>query len=351
MTEYSALSTQHSALSTQSSNADLVVETTNLTKSYGPFMALNNLNLTIEPGAIFGFIGPNGAGKTTTMRILATLLEPTLGEAKVCGLSVLDRSKDNQMELRRKIGYMPDFFGVYDRMKAWEYLDFFAAAYYIDLKKRVALVNDLLALVDLADKRNTFVEGLSRGMKQRLGLARCLIHDPKLLILDEPASGLDPRARVELRELLKELSRMGKTILISSHILTELAEMCTHIGIIERGNLLASGRVSDILRNLRRGQRIVTIKVQAATRYLEQITTVIGRGPGVREVRPLLNSPIGDSNEWSLASWEILLEGHETELNQLIRYLVWQNIPIYSFSEREDNLEDIFLQVTQGLVS
>lgn len=330
-----------------------VVLTNGLTKRYGMFTALENLNLTIEAGAIFGFIGPNGAGKTTTMRILATLLDPTEGDAQVCGLSVRDTSKDNQTEIRRKIGYMPDFFGVYDRMKVWEYLEFFAAAYYVDMKKRITMVNDLLALVDLSDKRGSFVEGLSGGMKQRLGLARCLIHDPTLLILDEPASGLDPRARVELRELLKELSRMGKTILISSHILTELAEMCTHIGIIERGHLLASGRVSDILRDLRHDQHVITLKVKAASQYIESIGGIIARGPGVREARLLMNAPGGtiENGEWSLASWEVHLAGHEAELNQLLRYLVWQNIPVYSFAEREDNLEDIFLQITQGMVS
>jgi ABC-2 type transport system ATP-binding protein len=344
MENNSSLITHHSSL---------VVSTQNLTKSYGAFTALQSLNLQIETGAIFGFIGPNGAGKTTTMRILATLLEPTSGDAQVCGHSVLDRSKENQTEIRRRIGYMPDFFGVYDRMKVWEYLEFFAAAYYVDVKKRYNMVGDLLALVDLADKRNSFVEGLSRGMKQRLGLARCLIHDPELLILDEPASGLDPRARVELRELLKELSRMGKTILISSHILTELAEMCSHIGIIERGNLLASGRVSDILRDMRHDRRVVTIKVQALTEHLAIIGNIIAQGPGVREVRPLSDaSSSSEANSgWSMASWEIQLEGQEVELNQLLRYLVWQNVPVYNFSEHEDDLEDIFLKVTQGLVS
>lgn len=330
-----------------------VVSTQGLTKRYGNFTALENLNMQIEAGAIFGFIGPNGAGKTTTMRILATLLEPTAGDAQVCGFSVLNQSKENQTEIRKRIGYMPDFFGVYDRMKVWEYLEFFASAYFIDVKKRINMVNDLLALVDLSDKRGSFVEGLSRGMKQRLGLARCLIHDPTLLILDEPASGLDPRARVELRELLKELSRMGKTILISSHILTELAEMCTHIGIIERGHLLASGRVSDILRNLHQDRRVVTIKVQAPAQHFETIGAIIARGPGVKEVRPLM-SGFGSSdqnNPMNVASWEIELQGHETELNHLLRYLIWQNLPIYSFAEREDDLEDIFLKVTKGMVN
>ena len=333
--------------------ATLVVATQNLTKRYGSFTALENLNLQIESGAIFGFIGPNGAGKTTAMRILATLLEPTSGEARINGLSVRDQSKNNQMDIRRQIGYMPDFFGVYDRMKVWEYLEFFASAYYVDVKKRINMVTDLLALVDLSDKRGNYVEGLSRGMKQRLGLARCLIHDPTLLILDEPASGLDPRARVELRELLKELSRMGKTILVSSHILTELAEMCTHIGIIERGHLLTSGRVSDILRDLRHDRRTVTIRVQALAEYSETMAGVIGNGPRVHQVRPLAydisNKP--EAGQLNLLSWEVEVEGQEAELQQLLRYLIWQNIPVYDFAERQSNLEDIFMQVTKGIVS
>src|SRR5215210_5854282 len=196
-----------------------VVQTYNLTKRYGPFTALHELNMQIEKGAIHGFIGPNGAGKTTTMRILATLMAPTSGEAWVSGYPVMQEP----LEVRRRIGYMPDFFGVYDNMKVWEYLDFFAASYNVPQARRKTLTDDLLALVDLSIKRDSFVDDLSRGMKQRLCLARTLVHEPDLLILDEPASGLDPRARIELRELLLELQRLGKTILVSSHILTELA--------------------------------------------------------------------------------------------------------------------------------
>src|SRR5919202_280807 len=205
-----------------------VVETEHLTKQYGAFTALHDLNLGIERGAIHGFIGPNGAGKTTTMRILATLLEPSGGEAWVSGYPVTEAPQ----EVRRRVGYMPDFFGVYDNMKVWEYLDFFAASYNVPQEKRKGLIDDLLALVDLSVKKDSFVEELSRGMKQRLCLARTLVHEPDLLILDEPASGLDPHGRIELRELLKELRNLGKTILISSHILADLAEICSGIVII-----------------------------------------------------------------------------------------------------------------------
>src|SRR5829696_2542018 len=231
---------------------DLIVQTDNLTKKYGNFTALHELNLVIERGSIHGFIGPNGAGKTTTMRILATLLEPSGGQAWVSGYPVTEAP----MEVRKRIGYMPDFFGVYDNMKVWEYLDFFAAAYHVPPVRRKSMIDDLLALVDLSAKRNAFVEELSRGMKQRLCLARTLVHEPELLILDEPASGLDPHARIELRELLKELRSLGKTILVSSHILTELAEMCTHIAIIERGKLLLSGGVADILKAMQPAREV-----------------------------------------------------------------------------------------------
>ena len=223
-----------------------IVETRDLTRRYGSMVALDQLNLEIPQGAIFGFIGPNGAGKTTTMRILTTLLPASGGEAWVAGHSVL---KD-PLGVRKVVGFMPDFFGVYDDMKVWEYLDFFGRSYRVTAARRAAMIGELLDLVDLGHKRDEFVMTLSRGMKQRLSLARTMIHDPALLILDEPASGLDPRARIELRELLKELRALGKTVMISSHILTELAEMCTHIAIIERGRLLAAGDVQTILRSL-----------------------------------------------------------------------------------------------------
>ena len=224
-----------------------MIETSDLTKMYGDLYALNRLNLTLQQGDVYGFIGPNGAGKTTTMRILATLLNPTGGEATVCGYSIYTGAK----EIRRAIGYMPDFFGVYDDMKVIEYLEFFASAYRIKGPARKKICEEVLELVDLTYKRDALVTSLSRGMTQRLGLARVLLHDPQVLLLDEPASGLDPRARIEIRALLKELRTMGKTILVSSHILPELADICNKIGIIEQGVLLVNGAVVDVMKQVR----------------------------------------------------------------------------------------------------
>jgi ABC-2 type transport system ATP-binding protein len=233
-------------------------------------------------------------------------------------------------------------------MTCREYLEFFAAAYFIEAKRRSLLIKDLLELVDLSNKQETYIEELSRGMTQRLALARTLIHDPRLLILDEPASGLDPRARVELRELLKELSRMGKTIIISSHILTELTEMCSHVGIIERGVLLASGRVSDILGKLNGQLKVIKLRMKPVkpdkTSLLQEILL---SGPGVKTARPLEAENQGPTS----SEWELQVEGSEAELNRLLRYYIEKNIPLYSFSEQPTNLEEIFLQVTQGYVS
>src|SRR5438445_3058967 len=224
-----------------------MIETRDLTKMYGDLYALNRLTMKLEKGDVYGFIGPNGAGKTTTMRILATLLNPSWGEASVCGYSIYTAAKD----IRRVIGYMPDFFGVYDDMKVIEYLEFFAAAYRIKGPERRKKCDQVLELVDLGYKRDALVTSLSRGMTQRLGLARVLLHEPQVLLLDEPASGLDPRARIEMRGLLKELRNMGKTILVSSHILPELADICNKIGIIERGKLLFNGDVESAIRQVR----------------------------------------------------------------------------------------------------
>ena len=223
-----------------------LVAVENLGVSYGRTHAVRGLTFEIQRGEIFGFIGPNGAGKTSTIKVLATLLKPTVGAAYVGGLNVMRFPH----EVRRKIGYLPDFFGVYDDLTAKEYLHFFAAAYKIPTAKRAGIVSDVLALTDLTAKTDAPVDGLSRGMKQRLGLARVLLHDPDLLLLDEPASGLDPRARIEMRELLKELQSMGKTILVSSHILHELAQFCTHIGIVEAGQMVACGSLQEIYRAL-----------------------------------------------------------------------------------------------------
>src|SRR5437763_13939413 len=221
-----------------------VIKTVNLTKRYGTLVALSNLNLEIAEGDCFGFIGPNGAGKTTTIKILATLLQPTWGEARICDFVVGYESR----KIRPLIGYVPDYFGAYEDMVVQEYLEFFAAAYNINGAARNKVVNDVLELTDLAYKKDSAVDGLSRGMKQRLSIARVLVHDPKVLLLDEPAGNLDPRARIEMRELLKELQRMRKTILISSHILPELADLCNKVEVIEQGELLYSGPVTDIVR-------------------------------------------------------------------------------------------------------
>src|SRR5215218_9016534 len=224
-----------------------MIETRDLTKMYGDLYALNRLTLKLERGDVYGFIGPNGAGKTTTMRILATLLNPSWGEATVCGYSIYNNAK----EIRRVMGYMPDFFGVYDDMKVIEYLEFFAAAYRIDGPARRKTCDQVLDLVGLDYKRDALVTSLSRGMTQRLGLARVLLHDPQVLLLDEPASGLDPRARIEIRTLLKRLGTMGKTIMVSSHILPELADICNKVGIIERGELVFNDTVDELLKKVR----------------------------------------------------------------------------------------------------
>ena len=254
-----------------------MIEILHFTKIYGNFIAVDGLSLTIPQGEIFGFIGPNGAGKTTTLRFLATLLQPTRGTAIIAGHDVV-RDPDG---VRRAIGYMPDEYGVYDGMRVWEFLDFFGAAYGLPRARRRAIIADLLVLLDLQVKRDAMVQSLSRGMRQRLCLAKCLVHDPPVLILDEPASGLDPRARIELKELLRELRNMGKTILISSHILSELADSCTSIGIIERGHLLASGPVRDILAEMREA-RLVEMEVIAGAELAERL---LRSAPGVRDIR------------------------------------------------------------------
>ncbi len=349
----------------------IIVETRNLTRRYGSTLALDHLNLQIPEGAIYGFIGPNGAGKTTSMRILTTLLLPSSGEAWVCGNSVLT----DPHGVRKMVGFMPDFFGVYDNMKAWEYLDFFGRAYGVTLQRRTTLIGELLDLVDLSHKRDEFVMTLSRGMKQRLSLARTMMHDPRLLILDEPASGLDPRARIELRELLKELRALGKTIMISSHILTELAEMCTHIGIIERGCLLASGDVQTILRSLQ-PHRTLELRVlnEAAragallrdhpgvlnVRRDGQIVTDNG-DPAALEAAPAADAPVAapetaptDTQPAPAPDEPLTLlvdfTGDERQMGELLTLLVSNSIVVTRFAEQSGDLEDIFMHVTKGLV-
>src|SRR6201747_1988274 len=254
----------------------VMIKTVNLTKRYGSLIALSNLNLEIHEGDCYGFIGPNGAGKTTTIKVLATLLQPTWGEARICDYVVGYQSR----QIRPLIGYVPDYFGAYEDMVVQEYLEFFAAAYNINGSARTKIVNDVLELTDLGYKRDALVDGLSRGMKQRLSIARVLVHDPKLLLLDEPAGNLDPRARIELRELLKTLQRMGKTILISSHILPELQDLCNTVGLIERGELLYSGPWTDIVKKAKGGTKLHV----AVAENQEQAAALLSQDPSVQDV-------------------------------------------------------------------
>jgi len=345
-----------------------LVETKDLSKRYTSLVALDHLNLVIPEGAVFGFIGPNGAGKTTTMRILTTLLMPSGGEAWVAGHAVTREPK----MIRRLVGWMPDAFGVYDNMQCWEYLDFFAASYEVPAARRKRLVGELLEIVDLGHKHNENVMGLSRGMKQRLSLARAMVHDPKLLILDEPASGLDPRARIELRELLKELRSMGKTIMISSHILSELAEMCTHIGIIEAGKLLASGNVDEIMHGLQ-PHRTIEIHVLHAA---DEVVDLLRALPGVRDVRlqwepgtappssqngaaPPNVAATGEALDVAPVATTtatgqrvvLLVDylGDEAGLGALLQRLIVAGVPVVHFAAQASDLEDIFMRVTQGV--
>lgn len=309
-----------------------MIEITDFGKTYGEFVAVERLNLKIEAGEMFGFIGPNGAGKSTTIRFLATLLRASHGEGTLNGFSVTK----NPMDVRRSLGYMPDTFGLYDGMKVWEFLDFFAVAYAIGRSKRKQVITDVLELLDLTHKRDDFVNGLSRGMKQRLCLAKTLVHDPPVLILDEPASGLDPRARLEMKALLKELRRMGKTILISSHILTELADCCTSIGIIERGQLLMHGPIEDVYRRIR-GNRIVTIKFNEG---MEVGLSIVRNSPHARDVQV----------DGSYVTVE--LETDDEGLAELLGQLSKEpSVSIRSFAEKDPTLEDVFMMVTKGLVT
>lgn len=307
-----------------------MIETKGLTKQYGALTALSNLDLTIAAGDIFGFIGPNGAGKTTTMRILATLLEPTSGKAYIDGMDVATSGQ----KVRRVVGYMPDFMGVYDDLKVFEYLEFFAAAFDIPPGKRKGIVEGVLELTDLVGKKHATVDSLSRGMQQRLGLARVLIHDPKALILDEPASGLDPRARIEIKELLRELKRMGKTIMISSHILSELEEICDHVGIVEQGKLVFSGTMEQIRQKLGVHSK-VRVRVAANT---EQAAALLGALPEIEQVQQ-----IGDTLTVSCK------DGNAA--NALIaRTLVQAGLDLISLEPEQVKLDQAFLQLTQGLV-
>jgi ABC-2 type transport system ATP-binding protein len=307
-----------------------MIRTYGLTKRYANLTAVDHLDLEINQGDIFGFIGPNGAGKTTTIKMLATLIRPTEGYAEVCGHNII---KDVD-EVKKVIGYMPDFFGVYDDMKVWEYLDFFAMAYKIEPRRRPQIIDDVLELTDLTVKKHDMVEALSRGMKQRLCLAKTLVHDPKVLLLDEPASGLDPRARIEMRELLQELRRMGKTILISSHILTELADFCNTIGIIEQGKLLVAGPVDQIMQKLH-GARIIEVRVKTDP---DHALSILVKENHVQKVEP----------EGEVLRVYVSFEMEDT--SPLMEALVREGVRVAAFRELEVDLEDIFMRITKGAV-
>lgn len=306
-----------------------MIEMIGLTKKYGKFKALDSLSLKVDRGTVFGFVGQNGAGKSTTFSILATLLAPSSGTAYVNGYNI---QKETKM-VRRQIGYMPDFFGVYDQLKASEYLHFYGASYGISYAEREKLIPQLLELVNLSHKKDSYVDLLSRGMKQRLCLARSLIHDPEVLILDEPASGLDPRARVEMREILKELKTMGKTILISSHILPELAEMCDSIGIIDQGKLIAQGSVSEIQTKLQ-GERAIIVKL-----FGGQETAI-----SFFEDDPL----VAKLHQREDGSLKFVYRGTAQEQTELLKRAILNELQIVSFSEEETDLEDIFMEITRG---
>ena len=299
-----------------------------LCKKYGKFTALDSLSMNISENSIFGFVGPNGAGKTTTMKIMAGLLKADSGSIFVNGEDILK----NMKSIRDKIGYMPDFFGVYDDLKVTEYMDFYAGTYYIPYSQRAELIDSLLEVVDLSNKKDAYVDALSRGMKQRLCLARSLIHDPELLILDEPASGLDPRARVEMKEILKRLREMGKTIIVSSHILPELAEMCSEIGIIDQGKLVTQGSVHDIMNRMHKN-RIIRVKTSAPP---ELLIRLLKEQATVKEITENTDNV------------EFAFEGENDDLTSILRNIVMNGIPVYSFSENEGNLEEIFMTVTGG---
>ena len=299
-----------------------------LIKRYGKFTAVDSLELHVPQGEIFGFVGPNGAGKTTTMKIICGLMAADAGEVHVDGIDAIK----NGRKAKEVIGYMPDFFGVYDDLKVTEYLDFYASIYNINANDRKKLCDDLLELVDLNDKREAYVDSLSRGMKQRLCLARSLVHNPKILVLDEPASGMDPRARVEMKEILRTLKDLGKTILISSHILPELAELCTSVGIIDRGKIVISGTVSEIMQQV----------------YSKKFIKITLAGKMEEAQKIMLEFPSVTSTRDGEGFIEAGFEGNDDEMSMLLKELVMRDIPVISFAQQDGNLEDVFMRVTKG---
>ncbi len=306
-----------------------MLEIKELTRVYGKFTALDHLSIQIGDGELHGFVGPNGAGKSTTMRILATLLQPTSGTAVMDGVDVCKSPR----KMRELVGYMPDFFGVYDKLKAWEYLDFYARCYGFSYQERMRMIDQLLELVHLTDKRESYVDVLSRGMKQRLCLAHALIHDPKLLILDEPASGMDPRARAEMKDVLRSLKDMGKTVLISSHILPELSEMCDSLTIIDHGKLVFSGSVDALSKKMNGNApldiRLLNDQVEAAAVTLKEFPGVTG---------------IELTDEKLL---RVAFDGDEQAAAQLLKKLLSDDIAVADFHRAPLNLEKVFMEVTQ----
>ncbi|MCF7959261.1 MAG: ABC transporter ATP-binding protein [Pirellula sp.] len=307
-----------------------MIKTSQLTKKYDDMYAIHDIDLDLGKGDLFGFIGPNGAGKTTTMRIIATLLTPTYGEAYVCGHSIYTHPK----EIRRLVGYMPDFFGVYDDMTVIEYLEFFAAAYRIVPQARRKRCDEMLEVVDLEFKRDAYANTLSRGQTQRLGLARVLLHDPAVLLLDEPLSGLDPRARIEMRALMRRLGSMGKTIIVSSHILPELADVCNKVGIIDSGVLIANDDVTSIIRQVRPNM-VILVEPANPSRMDEA-------------ARLLSNDAMVQSVDVTSGTLRIMLKEYDADYSSLSTLLVNNGIAIRKFSEEEINLESAFMAFTKG---
>jgi len=318
---------------------DLAIRTRGLTKRFGRHVAVADLDLEVPRGALYGLIGPNGAGKSTTLRMLAGLERPTAGEITLDGKRV---GGAGDGALHRVVGYMPDFFGVYEDMRSWEYLDFFARCHGIPPERRAVLVEELLDLVDLTVKRDADVQTLSRGMKQRLCLAHALVHDPQILLLDEPASGLDPRARLEMRELLRELGAMGKTVVVSSHILAELAHMCDVVGIMERGRLLASGPVAQIERTLRPVQ-VVRVHVLSPLDH----AALLVEGMAGAELRGRSGAEDGADGGWL----EVAIDGDLASRADLLARLVGEGVRVAAFSPREGDLEGLFMEITKGEVA
>jgi len=315
-----------------------IIQIQQLSKHYGHRPAVDQLDLTVAEGELFGFVGPNGAGKTTTIRIMATLLEPNAGDILVAGNSV----RRSPRQVRRVIGYMPDFFGVYNDMLVWEYLDFFGSCYQLPSRQRTVVIKDLLELVDLSHRHNDPVESLSRGMKQRLSLARTLIHDPQVLILDEPASGLDPRARIEIRELLVELARMGKTVFFSTHILADVAQICTRVGIIEAGKLVAVGNLEDLQQHLVPHRQIeVTL-----LKYSDRVVGLLQGIPGIVNVNEAV-----ENNHHGSQRIGIEFQGDDQALSSILEILIKEGNQVVNFAEERRDLEEVFMRATRGIVS